>query len=159
MSQLKLVKRILRLVTDLNKIKKQLGELSLKATLDNDYDLVNAINQAKTDFVASILEPIKAEAVAIQLINIAFNKYTFAGTNASIGVTSPGNESAVVPTRFDFGDYSFVNHTSNSYMLTYKLENGRYATQEVSKSTLLPLRNNQTPILQDNALRERKCYS
>lgn len=150
-------KRSLRLVTDLNKIKKQLGELSLKATLDNDYDLANAINQAKTDFVASILEPIKAEAVAIQLINIAFNKYTFAGTNASIGVTSPGNESAVVPTSFDFGDYSFTKHTGRSYMLTQRVGN-KFITQEVDINTLLPLRPGQKPLLTDETMRKRFLF-
>ncbi len=58
------------------------------------------------------------------------------------------------PTSFDFGDYSFVNHTGRTFMLSYKVGN-KFITQEVARDTLLPVRANQKPILEDKGLRDR----
>lgn len=69
----------------------------------------------------------------------------------------PGASEFAAPKSFNFGDYSFTNHTGRSYMLSKKIGN-KYITQEVDRTTLLPLRTNQKPIIDDAALRKRMLF-
>lgn len=68
------------------------------------------------------------------------------------------SETTLIPKSFDFGDYSLVKHTGRTYMLTRQLGNGRYTNQEVHMDTLLPTNPKATPIINDQALRERFLF-
>ena len=64
----------------------------------------------------------------------------------------------LLPKSFNFGEYSVTKHTGRTYMLTKQLSNGKYTAQEVEMSTLLPIKRNQQPLVNDPTIRKNMLF-
>ncbi len=94
---------------------------------------------------------------AAEVLEITHSSYVVSSNPSKI-LELPTNNSEVAPTSFNFGEYSIVKHTGRSYMLTKHNSNGKYITQEVDKTTLLPVRPNQKPLIEDQAQRDKMLF-
>ncbi len=115
--------------------------LNAKSTLPSDI-----IKQIADSYYNKVLTPL----ISLLKVSELHNALNVADLAASYRYVDPKS--------FEFGDYSFTKHTAKSYMLTQQLGKGKYITQEVSTETLMPVKANQTPILNDEALRSRFLF-
>lgn len=109
--------------------------------------------------VKSLIKAIKTDLfIPLQQANLA-QKILSIVTSKVIDNNQPASkESSLLSKSFNFGEYSLVKHTGRSYMLTKQVGNGRYLTQEVAMDTLLPIRPNQSPLIVDQAQRDKMLF-
>lgn len=114
-----------------------------------DSSLDAQVKQDLTDIIrTTLLHPLYNLDAAGQML--ATLTRTFSKTLAKV-------DSESAPKSFNFGSYSFTNHTGRTYMLSQKVGN-KFVTQEVVRDTLLPLKANQKPMLEDKAMRDKMLF-